>query len=217
MRTGFLNNPQSGWLSRLGDTLFLASMNSGWWLWSIHFHKRFRNRPQSLRCDLTVPYFCFPPFKCLSTSHSSDVFGDPVNCRFTCWILSYFPQFPCLRLCFNRLFRPGGSLLCFESVILLVYNLFTEAIEAVKLQDALSASSPELILKPLPICEFVKPVRKISSSNMIQHVENDWYVDYDLWQSDILVHNNLEHVSISCRRVMSGPLWCWNFKLVYMH
>jgi len=29
------------------------------------FQKGFRNRPDSLRCNLTVSYFCFPPFKCL--------------------------------------------------------------------------------------------------------------------------------------------------------
>jgi hypothetical protein len=42
--------------------------------------------------------------------------------------------------------RPGRSLLRrSESVILLVDNLYAEAIRAVKLQTALSASSPKLI------------------------------------------------------------------------
>jgi hypothetical protein len=45
-------------------------MDNGWCFWSILFHKRLRNRPQSLVCDLTVPYSCFPPFACLSASHS---------------------------------------------------------------------------------------------------------------------------------------------------
>jgi hypothetical protein len=84
-----------------------------------------------------------------------------------------------LRLCF-RLSRPGRSLLRFKSVILLVDSLYTKAIEAVKSQAALSASSPELVwirgeaLKLLPICEFVNQVQKIPRSNMIQEVENDW-------------------------------------------
>jgi hypothetical protein len=57
------------------------------------FHKRFRYRPHSSRCGLTVPCFCFPPSECLSTDHSSDGFGNPIKCRFTCWIPAYLPQF----------------------------------------------------------------------------------------------------------------------------
>jgi hypothetical protein len=43
-----------------------------WTLWCIPLPKQFCSRPQSLRCDLTVPYFCFPPFECLSTSSRSN-------------------------------------------------------------------------------------------------------------------------------------------------
>lgn len=32
--------------------------------------------------------------------------------------------------------------------------------------------------------------------------------DNDFWQTEILVHNNIEHI-ISRRGVMSGTLWCW--------
>jgi hypothetical protein len=66
----FLNNPQSRWISRSGDMLFLKVHEQR----LVPFHNRFCTRPQSLRCDLTVPYFCFPPFLCLSTgSHSNCV------------------------------------------------------------------------------------------------------------------------------------------------
>jgi hypothetical protein len=54
--------------------------------------QQFCNRPQSLRCDLTVPYFLIPQFECLSMGHSSDGFGDPINCHFTCWILGHLLQ-----------------------------------------------------------------------------------------------------------------------------
>jgi hypothetical protein len=103
------------------------------------FHKRFRNRSQNLRRDLTVPYFCFPPFECLSTGNSPDGFDDPISCRFTCH--SFFN----LRLCFSRFSRPGTSLLRSESVIFLVDSLYTETIESVKSRAALSDSSPEVI------------------------------------------------------------------------
>jgi hypothetical protein len=72
-----------------------------------------------------------------------------------------------------------------ESVILLVYSLYAEAIEAIKSRVALWASSSELIwilsekfrgqaLKPLPVCEFVNLVGKIPRPNMIQQMEHDW-------------------------------------------
>jgi hypothetical protein len=120
-------------------------MNSSWCLWSIPFRKWFHNRPHSLRCDLTVPYFCLPPFECLSTGHSSDGLATQFTAvlhggsRVTCHI------FLNLRLCFSRLFKPGRSLFRSKSIILLVDNLDAEATEAVKLRAALSASSPKLI------------------------------------------------------------------------
>jgi hypothetical protein len=67
-----------------------------------------------------------------------------------------------LRLCFNSRSTPGMSLFMSESVTLLVASVYAEAIEAVKLRAALSASTPELIsfqfdinseaLKPITIC-----------------------------------------------------------------
>jgi hypothetical protein len=145
MRCDLLLWPCSTLAFSFGRYVVKKNMNSGWYLWSIPFHKRFWNRPQNLRCDLTVPYFCFPPFECLSTGHSSDGFGDRINCYFTRWIPTYLPQFSYLRLRFSRLSRPGRSLLRSERVIFLVDSLYAEAIETVKSQAALSASSHELI------------------------------------------------------------------------
>lgn len=90
MWAGFLKSPQSPWLSRSGGMLFLIVHGQRLVSWSIPFHKGFRSRPQSLRCDVTVPFFCFPQFECLSMGHSSDDFGDPTNCCFTFWIPGYF-------------------------------------------------------------------------------------------------------------------------------
>jgi hypothetical protein len=92
-------------------------------LWSIPFHKRFRKRLQSLRCDLTVP--CF-------SSHRSNAFlrvillmalakqltavlhaGSRVTCH----------SFLNLLLCFNTLFRPDGSLFRSNGVIFLADRL----------------------------------------------------------------------------------------------
>jgi hypothetical protein len=60
--------------------------------------------------------------------------------------------------------------------------------------------------------KFVNRVQKIPSSNTIQQVENDSHVirirnvrGNDSWQC-----------TTSCRRVMSGTWWCWNFKLISM-
>jgi hypothetical protein len=76
------------WLSLRASTSY-RSMNSGRCLWSIPFHKRFHNRPQSLGCDLTVACFCLPPFKCLHTGHSFNCFGYTI---FICWHLN-FPKY----------------------------------------------------------------------------------------------------------------------------
>jgi len=54
--------------------------------------RNFAKRPDCMRCDLRVAYFCFPPFNCLPPAHSADCLGDPVNCHFTCWILGFMPQ-----------------------------------------------------------------------------------------------------------------------------
>jgi hypothetical protein len=122
-------------------------MNSRWCLWTIHFHKGFCNKPHRLRRSLTGPLFCYPPFECPSTGHSSDGFGDPIKCRFTGYIPGYLPvsltsahvlAFP----------RSGISLFRSKIVILLVESLYAEPIEALKPWPTLLASSPGLILVP---------------------------------------------------------------------
>jgi hypothetical protein len=77
-----------------------------------------------------------------------------------------------------------------ESVTLLVASLYAEAIEAVKLHAALSASIPELIsilvdihsepeaLKPIPISEIFNMFRKIPNFDIIQYVEYYWSPKY---------------------------------------
>jgi hypothetical protein len=107
--------------------------------------KRFLNKPQSLRCDLTVPCLCFLLFECLYTGHSSDGFGDPIKYGFTCWIRVTCCSFLNLHLRFSTLSRAGKSLLRPKSVILLVDSLYAEATEAVKSRADLSASSSKLI------------------------------------------------------------------------
>jgi len=67
---------------------------SGWCLWSVPPHKALRKRPDCPRCDLTLAYFCFPPFSCLPPGHSADCLGDSVKCRFTCRIPGFMPQLP---------------------------------------------------------------------------------------------------------------------------
>jgi hypothetical protein len=94
MWTGFLNNLKLLWLSRSGDMLVLKGHEQRLVPWSISFHTRLHNRPEGLRCDLTVPYFCFSPIECLLSGHSADGFGDLINCRFTCWIPGYLPYSP---------------------------------------------------------------------------------------------------------------------------
>jgi hypothetical protein len=145
-------------------------MKSGWHLWFIPFHKRFRNRPQSSRCDLTVPYFCFPPFECISTNHPSDGFGNPINFRFTCWIPFICHSFLNLRSRFSRLCRPGRSLLRSDSVILLVDSLYAEAIEAVNSWATLSPPSPELI----SIVGAINPETRIWNSSQSVNLSTSW-------------------------------------------
>jgi hypothetical protein len=72
-------------------------MKSSLWPWTILFQKESRNRPDNVRCDLTVAYFCFPPFKCLSPSHSSNYsyFSGPFNCRYTSRISGFIVVSPC--------------------------------------------------------------------------------------------------------------------------
>jgi hypothetical protein len=118
-------------------------MNCTWFLRSIPLHEGFRNGPYNLSCDISVCYFCFPPFKCPSTvirlmkflTQLTAVlqFGSLVSCH----------NFRSLCFCFNSWSKPGSS--GFTSEILLVDNRYTDAIEAVNSRPALSASTPVLI------------------------------------------------------------------------
>jgi hypothetical protein len=121
-------------------------MKSCWCLWSIPFHKRFRNRPQNLRCNLTVPNV---------VSNSLSAFLRVIHLMVLAIHLSVvlhagsrviFHCFLNLRLCFSKFSRLGISLLRSKSVFLLVDSLYAEAIEAVKLRATLSVSSPQVIL-----------------------------------------------------------------------
>jgi hypothetical protein len=114
-----------GFLVRL-ICYFCRVTNSDWCIWSIPFHGRFRNRPQRLRCDFTVPYFCFPPFECLSTGHWSMVLATQLLGTAVLYAGTRVTCHSCLNLflCFSRLSRPGISLLRSESVSSLVDNLY---------------------------------------------------------------------------------------------
>jgi len=41
---------------------------------------------------MTLQSFIFVPFNFLPSGHSADCLGDPVKCRFTCWIPGFMPQ-----------------------------------------------------------------------------------------------------------------------------
>jgi hypothetical protein len=122
-----------------------------------------------------------------------------------------------------------------ESEILLFANLYAKAIEAVKSRVVLSASFSELIWILCKINSEAKPWNRSQFVNLSTGSESflvliwssKWNTigkliwaqnvrDNDFWQQDILVHNNIELVTVSLRRVMSGTLWCWNFKRIYM-
>jgi hypothetical protein len=143
MSAGLLNSPQSLWLSGSCGMLFLKGHEYRLVsFWSIPFHKRFLNRPQSFRCDLTVPYFfshrsiallrvirlMVLETQLITVSHA----GSRVTCHSFLNLLSSF----------SRLSGSGRSLFSSESVILLVDSLYAEAIEAGKSQSYLQASSP---------------------------------------------------------------------------
>jgi hypothetical protein len=144
MWTGFLNNLQSHWPSRSGV------IPKGSWTAVDAIH------PSLSISNFTVCHRAwgvtsqFPTF----VSNCSSVFVWVIRLmvlvtqltavlhagfRVTCHSLLN------LCLCFSRFFRPGTLLCGSESVILLVDNLYAEAIEAVKLLAALSLLPSELI------------------------------------------------------------------------
>jgi hypothetical protein len=116
--------------------------NSSWCRWSIPLYEGFRNGPYS--CDLRATYFVSHGSTAVIRVTRPIVFGTQstvglhagslVSCHN--FLNPYF---------FNKRSKPGRSLFRSERVILLVANLYAEAIEAVKSRAALSASSPELI------------------------------------------------------------------------
>jgi hypothetical protein len=77
---GWNLRPEGPWIAvgALGPSLFRRDFAMGQIAWGV---------------TSVLTYFCFPPFKCLSTGHSSDWFRDPINCRFTRWIPGFPPQF----------------------------------------------------------------------------------------------------------------------------
>jgi hypothetical protein len=121
-------------------------MNISWCPWFIPLYEGFRNGPYTLRSDLTVAYFCFPPFKCLFRAIRLICFVTQLTAVLHAGSLVSCHIFRSLCLYFNNRSRPGRSLFICKSVILLVDNLYAETIEAVKSRVILSASTPELIL-----------------------------------------------------------------------
>jgi hypothetical protein len=81
-------------------------------------------------------------------------------------------NFLILFLYFINRSRPRRSLNNSDKLILLVYSIYADAIEAVKAHAALSAFTPELI--SLTICTFFKRFRDLFYSNLIQDVECYW-------------------------------------------
>jgi hypothetical protein len=75
-------------------------MNSGLCLRSIPFHKRFRNKPQSLRCDLRIPYFWLPRFSLIyslgtdrtekNTSNGSPIVACMSVAALKWWLLGHY-------------------------------------------------------------------------------------------------------------------------------
>jgi hypothetical protein len=118
-----------------------VTMNSGWCLWSSPLHKRFRKRSDCTRCDLRDAYFCFPPFKWLIPGHSVGCLGDPVRCRFICWIPRSCHNFRSVYLSCRRWSRHGSPLFRSDSVSLCVDSLYVDVINAMKVLAAFSAFS----------------------------------------------------------------------------
>jgi hypothetical protein len=107
-------------------------MNGSWCPWSVPLYKGFRNRPYSLRCGLIVSYRIFPPFKCLSTGHSSNGFVTQLTDVLHAGSLVSCHNFLSLCLCFSKRSNPGRSLFKSERVTFLFDRLNAEATEAVK-------------------------------------------------------------------------------------
>jgi len=142
-------------------------VNSNWCIWSIPFLMAFCRRPENLRCNLSVFYFCFPLFKCLSPSHSSNGFSDPVNCCSSCWIPGFMPQFSQICFCISSYSKLGTLLFRSKRMSMLVDNLYAEVTEA-----ALSISSPESVW----ILGEVNSEARLW--NCSKYVKNDWQVIY---------------------------------------
>jgi hypothetical protein len=119
--------------------------NCSWCLWSIPLHERFSNWPCSLRCDVSVCYFFYPPSSAFLrvnrlidfvTQLTDDLHvGSLVSCH----------NFLSLFFGFNSRSKPGRSVLTSESVTILVDSLYAETMEAVKSWAILSASISVLI------------------------------------------------------------------------
>jgi hypothetical protein len=103
-------------------------MNSGCFPWFIPFHKRFRNRQQSLRCDLTVQTLVSQRSSASQQVIRMMVLEYQLNAvlqtafRVTCH------SFLNLGLSFSGLYRAGKFILRSQSVILTVDGLIAETI-----------------------------------------------------------------------------------------
>jgi hypothetical protein len=95
--------------------------------------------------DLSITYFCLPPFKCLLRVIRLIAFETQFTAALHAGSLVSCHNFRSLCLCLNNRSKPGRSLLRSRSVILLVDSLYAEAIEAENSRAALSASTPDLI------------------------------------------------------------------------
>jgi hypothetical protein len=82
--------------------------------------------------------------------------------------------FHCFLTCFNRLSRPGISLLKSENVILLVDSMYAETIEAVKSWAALSTSS-ELIWILGEMYSEAKSLNRSQSVNFQPGPKDSWF------------------------------------------
>jgi hypothetical protein len=130
-----------------------------------------------LKCDLTVFYLGFPPFKCLLPGHSPNSFSAPVHCRLACWIPVSYHNFLILCLCCSGRSRPDGPQFRYEIVVILSrqprcrsYSGCQIARCFINFYTWINFSSRGYwvrgkALKPLPACEF----SNFTSLNMIQN------------------------------------------------
>jgi hypothetical protein len=150
--------------------------------------------------------------------------GSPISCH----------NFLSLCFCFNSRSKPERSVFTSEIVILLVDNLYADAIETMKPRAALSASTPVLISNLGDIKSEARLWNRSQSVNfslgserfLILTWSSMWIIvgkwseskilETVTWKSDILVNHCVQYVTISRNWIMGGALWCWNFELSFV-